>query len=314
MMRAMRLSPATFAAFLAAAAPNASAQELPADEWLRQPVSDVTFRTYLDFFAYNAELPFDPQIIDSTAEQGVVREHLSYVSTAGVRVTAHLFRPSTPSSGPRPAVILLHGGTANGKNGGYIGPLARLLARDQWTVLAIDLLHFGERTTPLLATFTNEEKAERLYNEPATYLEFVTQTVKDVSRGYDYLVKARDVDPRRVALVGISRGAVLSAIAGAVDRRLAGVGLLHVGHMIIQERGHRPAACPANYVARISPRPLLFINTENDALFPAETSIRPFQRLVSGHPVQVRWTEGPHGFLSSDDRSAVLEWLRAFPR
>lgn len=187
--------------------------------------------------------------------------------------------------------------------------LGQQMARDSWTVLAIDMLHYGERASGLFTRFTTEDFAERLYNAPATYLEFVTQTVKDVRRSVDYLVQVRGVDAKRVVLVGFSRGAVLATIAGAVETRLAGVILSHGGHVIRQERGHQAAACPANYIQRISPRPLLTINTEQDALFPADASIRPLLRLAR-QPAQVRWTNGPHGYLGPEDQATILEAWR----
>ncbi len=148
-----------------------------------------------------------------------------------------------------------------------------------------------------------------MYNEPTTYLTFVTQTVKDVSRGYDYLAQESGVDADRIFLIGHSRGAVLSSIAGAAESRLAGVVLLHGGHIGLLVQSHRPAACPANYIGRISPRPLLMFNTTNDGYFLPETTIRPWIRLARD-PVEVHWTDTPHGFMSEEDRSTMLAWLR----
>jgi dienelactone hydrolase len=301
------------AALLAASRPVTGQDTTTAtDDWLAAPVHETAFRTYLEFFAYNAGLSFDAESLDTTTDQGFVREHLRFVSTPGVTVSAHLYRPSQGHGG-RGGVILLHGGSANAKNSPTVVRVGQLMARDGWTVIAIDMLHYGERATGLVSRFNTDELAERLYNAPATYLEFVTQTVKDVRRSVDYLVQVRGVDARRVVLGGFSRGAVLATIAGAVETRLAGGILLHGGHMIRQERGHQAAACPANYIQRISPRPLLTINTERDALFIADVAIHPFLRLAH-QPVQARWTDGPHGYLSPEDQAAILEWLGALER
>jgi dienelactone hydrolase len=81
----------------------------------------------------------------------------------------------------------------------------------------------------------------------------VTQTVRDVSRGYDFLVNERGVDASRMALVGFSRGAQPAMIAGGVERWLAAVALLHGGHFDFYETGHLAAACPANDIGRIGP-------------------------------------------------------------
>ncbi len=279
------------------------------DVWLTNPVNDATFQTYLEFFAYNKDLPFDAVIGETTTEQGIVRQHVTYQSTPGIQVTAYLYRPESPTGGSRGGIIYLHGGTGRGKEATIGGQLALLMARDGWTVLSIDLWHYGERRTGLLNSYTNVEKAERLYNEPTTYLTFVTQTVKDVSRAYDYLVQEGDVDANRIFLIGHSRGAVLSSIAGAADTRLAGVVLLHGGHFGQLVESHRPAACPANYIGRISPRPLLMFNTTNDGYFLPETTIRPWVRLARD-PVERHWSDTPHGFMSEEDRGTMMGWLR----
>jgi acetyl esterase/lipase len=285
------------------------AQERPTDEWLTNPVDDRTFATYLDFFAYDQQMPFDTKVSMSSDREGLVEEDLSYQSTPGVRVAARLYRPRGNAPANPGAIVFLHGGEPQAKNSAISRQLSRLMARAGWLVLSIDMLHWGERNTGLLSTFAEQEKHERLYNQPATYLEFVTQTVKDVSRGYDFLVGELGADPDRVAIVGFSRGGQLASIVGGADRRLAAVALLHVGHFDFFETGHRAAACPANYIGRISPRPLLMINGQNDADYLPDTAVRPLQRLAK-QPHQFRWTEEGHGFLSEDDRTVIVEWLR----
>lgn len=149
------------------------------------------------------------------------------------------------------------------------------MALDGWTVLSLDLLHYGERGTDVLTTYSNEDKAERLYNEPATYLAFVEQTAKDASRGYDFLVRELGIDPDQIILVEHSRGGVLSSIVGAVETRFAGVVLMHPGHFGLGVQSHRAAACPANYIGRISPRPVIMFQTTADSYFLPESTIRP---------------------------------------
>lgn len=296
-------------AFVSVAFAQETVPDTRTDPWLTNPVNDATFQTYLEFFAYNQNLPFDAVIGETITEQGIVRQHVTYQSTPQISVTAYLYRPELPAGGSRGGVIYLHGGTGRGKESTVGDQLGLLMARDGWTVLAIDLWHYGERNTGLLTSYTQTEKAEKLYNEPTTYLTFVTQTVKDVSRGYDYLVQEHGIDANRIFLVGHSRGAVLSSIAGAADTRLAGVVLLHGGHFGLLVQHHRPAACPANYIGRISPRPVLMFNTTNDGYFLPETTIRPWVRLALD-PVERHWSDTPHGFMSEEDRSTMLAWLR----
>lgn len=285
------------------------AQDRPTDEWLTNPVDDRTFQAYLEFFTYDAQMSFDARLVDSTEEEGVRKEHLSFQSTSGIRVTANLYNPPGGAASASGAVIVLHGGGPQGKDSARLRALCRLIARAGFTVLAIDMLHYGERATGLFPTFGEIEKHDSLYNQPAAYLEFVTQTVKDVSRAYDFLVTERGADSDRVAIMGSSRGAVLATIAAGADERLAAVALLHGGHFDFYEDGHRAAACPANYIGRIAPRPLLMINAENDADFLPEASIRPLQRMA-GQPSEFRWIDGGHGFTPEEERTALIEWLR----
>jgi dienelactone hydrolase len=288
----------------------AEAQNRAVDQWLTAPVDDATYATYLEFFRFDDATPFDA-VTSVEADGDLTVEHVTFTSTPGERVTARLYHPVGAPFGLRSA-IYLHGGGPLGKDGSRAN--LRLLARAGWTVFAIDMQHYGERNTGLLTTFASEEKGDRLYNRPGVYLAWMTQNVKDVGRSFDYLVDERGVAPDRVVLVGFSRGGTVSMVVGGAEPRLAGVVILHGGHFDFVERGHSPAACPANYIGRIAPRPLFMINpTADDDFFP-ETSVHPLQRLA-GANAQFRWNdETSHGILDDGDRAALIDWLRrTFP-
>ena len=288
----------------------ATAQKQIADPWLSRPVDDRTFKTYLDFFVYDRQAPLDLRVIDVKEQEGIRKEHLSFQSTPGVRVFANLYRPLGPNPQKGlPAAILLHGGAPSGKDSPSIQALATPIARAGWEVLAFDLQYYGERSTDLLATYTEPEKAERLYNQPSVYLAWVIQTVKDVGRSIDLLVGQRGADPQRVALIGLSRGAIVGAVAGGAERRLAAVALLYGGHFNAVESGHLPAACPANYVGRIGPRPLLMINGTLDTNLVRETSVLPLYQLARP-PKLILWAETGHQMPTLEHQAAMLKWLR----
>jgi pimeloyl-ACP methyl ester carboxylesterase len=284
----------------------ASAQK-PADEWLGKPVDDQTFKSYLDFFAYDSRMPFQTQMKKSEEDQGLRRTSLSFESTRGVRVPAILTEQAGGAAGKKPAIILLHGGVARGKEA--TTTWAALFARAGWSVLAIDLPEFGERGTGLLTTYSEQEKHEKLYNRPSEYLSWMTQLTKDVRRSYDFLVGERDADPGRVALIGISRGAMAASVAGAVEERLAGVALIYGGHFDALETGHLPAACPANYVVRIAPRPLFMINGSQDSDMIRDRSVAPLFEIAR-QPKEIVWTDGGHMFMTEEHRAALIQWLR----
>ncbi len=303
----MRVARAVLVVLFATAA-GAAAQVRPeGDEWLRRPVDDRTFGTFLPFFAYDEKQPLDVRVSATQDVEGVTVEVLSYASGPGMRVTARLHLAS--GGGTRgPGVVLMHGGVSPGKDGPGIKSFAEFLARAGYTTLVFDLQYFGERRTDLLTTFSEAEKHDKLYNQPGAYLSWVIQTVKDAGRGYDLLVE-RGVDPRRVALIGISRGGQLSLIVGGADRRFASVLALISGHFDAFETGHQAAACPANYIGRISPRPLLMLNGNLDADYKRSVSVDPLQRLAR-EPKQLVWHEEGHTLPSEFTRATVMQFLR----
>jgi len=279
------------------------------DQWLTKPVDDKTFATYLDFFNYDRRVPFDVKIAKTEDDQGLRRERLSFQSTPGVRVSAVLTRGSAATATKPPAMIFVHGGGPQGKDGAGIVRFADLIGRAGWTVLSIDLQYYGERKTPVLTTFSEQEKHDKLYNQPAVYLAWVTQTVKDISRSLDFLVEQGGADPRRIGIFGISRGAILASIAAGADKRISPVVLFYGGHFDALENGHLAAACPANYIGRIAPRPLLMVNGTQDSDMIKARAVDPLFRLAK-QPKQIIWTDGGHTFATDEHRAAIVQWLR----
>jgi dienelactone hydrolase len=285
------------------------AQERATDQWLTRPIDDLTYQTHMDFFSYDQSLPFETAVIASAEHEGIYSEHLSFQSTPGVRIFADYYSSGGSSAADGPALIVLHGGSAQGKDAGYVKFLVELVVRAGWSALAIDMQYFGERSTELLTTFTEEDKHEHLYNRPGVYLPWIVQNVKDISRSFDFLVGEKGFKPTRIGLFGISRGAQVSMIAGAVEQRLVAVLLLHGGHFDRLENEHLPAACPANYIGRISPRPLLMVNGTRDSDYDKSASIEPLFTLAR-EPKQIIWVDGGHMALEEEHRSAMVQWLR----
>ncbi len=286
-----------------------STEEKPVCEWLKKPVDDSTYKAYLEFFAYDKDLPFETQSLEVNEHEGVRKEHLSFLSTPGERVYANLYSAASPSSEKEPAFIFIHGGVGMGKDVPRFDVMARLFVRAGWKTLFIDMKFFGERRTDFLKTFSEDEKHEKLYNNPSAYLTWMIQNVKDVKRSVDFLIHERNTDPKRIGLIGISRGAVVGAVAAGVEQRVSPIVLLWGGHFDLLEREHKGPACPANYIGRISPRPLLMVNGTRDADFIKETSVDPMYNLAK-QPKKIIWIEGGHAVMNDEAQSEMLDWLR----
>lgn len=308
----MRSWQAIVCAFMLTAVSSARAsaqQPWPMDQWLAHPVDDATFATYRQFFAYDRSVPLDVRVIDTATVQGVARQHLSYQSTPGERVFANYFQPVGGEGAPRPGIVLLHGGVAEGKDSPGTVAGAAFLARAGFAVLAIDMPYFGERGGKLLTTYTEQEKHDRLYNQPPLYLAWVTQVAKDASRALDLLVDERGVTAGHVGLVGFSRGAEVGVIVGAVEERFAAVALLYGGHMDHGETAHLPAACPANYIGHIAPRPLFMANGTLDQDYSRERSVEPLQRWAK-EPKTILWFDTGHQAPPAEMMTATVQFLR----
>ena len=281
------------------------------DEWLTQPVDDKTFQTYLDFFSFDTSLPFEETVIEVDEAEGIHREQLSFQSTTDLKVTSNLYYPVEHDIKDRPAIILLHGGTGSGKDASYNVVYSQQLARAGWTVFAIDLLYFGERKSDLLTKFTEKEKHKNLYNKPSEYLAWIIQNVKYIGRAFDFLVNEKGIGKDRIGLFGLSRGAQVSMIAAGVLQKFNAVVLYHGGHFDAHETGHSGAACPANYIGRISPVPLLMVNGVYDNDYNKDTSIEPLFKLAK-EPKKIIWTEGGHMFSTEEDRADIIKWLNKY--
>jgi len=144
----------------------------------------------------------------------------------------------------------------------------------------------------------------------------LVDTTPAVLLALDYLLDQEYVDPGHVDLVGVSLGAFLVSIPGALDPRIGRVWLVHgaadpASVLSHQLRDHfawppmrRVAAeflaavlCvhhlkPERWVGRISPRPVIIVNARDDEALPS-ASIAALHTAARA-PVEIVWTEGPH--------------------
>jgi predicted esterase len=175
-------------------------------------------------------------------------------------------------------------------------------------VIAIDVPYFGERDTGLLRAFSEADKHEQLYNRESTYLQWVVQLAKDVGRTIDLLVDRYAVDPDRIAYVGFSRGAQAGFVVVGAEPRLRAAAMLYGGHFDRSETGHLAAACPANYIGRIAPRPLWLLNGTFDGDYDRAKSVEPLYRHA-GEPKEVVWVETGHQLPRDQDLERMADWL-----
>lgn len=275
-------------------------------------VMDQRYREALPLFDYNATVPLRIRKQGRTQGEGTI--DLSYDSPGGGRVPATLVVPA--GAGPFPAVILQHGLPGDKSD---VAPLARALARLGAVAMAIDAPfarppHRDRPQGPV--TFTPRDAREQI------------QLIVDLQRAVDLLAAREDVDPRRLAYVGISYGAAMGGLLAGVERRIrifalaVGDGGLVThfggpddeGGPLFQLPPHRREAWvaamepiePLYYVGHAAPARLLFQSGTFDELVPPADAVSYHE--AGSEPKEIRWYDSGHQ-LPQEASCDRLEWL-----
>src|SRR5205085_7088040 len=106
--------------------------------------------------------------------------------------------------------------------------------------------------------------------------DMVMQYCGDYSRAVDFLATRPEVDKDRLGYVGISWGAITGITYVAYDPRIKAMGSMVGGGNFLGQFSAKAAekaasegsksSDPVFHVARIAPRPLLFVNNTKDQL------------------------------------------------
>jgi pimeloyl-ACP methyl ester carboxylesterase len=156
-------------------------------------------------------VPLAPELRPGGSSQGLTATHFTFATEANERVPGIIIGPEKAAA-RRPAVILLHG-TGDSKEG--MLDLAKGLAVRGFLVAAIDGRYHGERSKT-----GYDDAILRAYKTGKEH-PFLYDTVWDVMRLIDYLETRDDVDPKRIGLMGISKGGMETYLAAATDSRIA---------------------------------------------------------------------------------------------
>jgi dienelactone hydrolase len=138
------------------------------------------------------------------------RVRFSIDSEKDQRVPGILLRQ--PVGVRRAAVIVLHG-TGGNKEGELA--LLKQLAGSGFAAIAIDGRFHGERGNPAAYNAAIVKSFETQSGHPLYW-----DTVWDVMRLIDYLETRDDIDPKRIGLMGISKGGIEAYFTAAADPRV----------------------------------------------------------------------------------------------
>jgi dienelactone hydrolase len=243
---------------------------------------------------------------------GTVTE-LRLIADTGLAVDLAVRTP-VEDDRPRPTILIL-GGKGTGRDA------ARLAGESNEVVVAA--LSYPFAGDPDVKGVRAALQARRIQRA-------ILDTVPAILLATDYLLGQRYVDPHRFELVGVSLGAFLVGPAGALDRRIRRVWLVHgagepatvIEHALRDEIGFAPVRralasalnelvagrylAAERWVRRISPRPVVVINARGDESLP-RASVAALHAALK-QPYEIIWMDGPH---VQPNRLEVLEGLRA---
>ncbi|MDJ0851450.1 MAG: acetylxylan esterase [Myxococcota bacterium] len=226
-------------------------------------------------------------------------ERLEYTSR-GDRVPARLLLPPE-GDGPFPLVLLQHGANG-GKDAPYMAQVGAPWVRKGAALLSIDFPLHGERYSAKLSGLLRG--ALGLEGRPTdtgrTILgEFVRQSVLDLQRALDAAAALPEVDASRVVYAGLSLGSIVGATYCSIDPRPRAAALALGGG------GFGDAVDPCRHVARVAPRPLLFVNATRDETISRAATEALYE--AAAEPKQLLWFEAGHQDLPG--RAMKEMWL-----
>jgi fermentation-respiration switch protein FrsA (DUF1100 family) len=146
-------------------------------------------------------LPDDPD--DLLVADPARRSPVTFES-AGARLAGHLYRPPGVPAGERTPAVALCGPISSVKEQ-TLPHYAERLADAGYTALAFDPRSFGE-----------SEGEPRFHYDP-------NRVIEDYANAVSFLLTRPDVDPTRVAVVGVCMGGGYAVSLGARDKRLRAV-------------------------------------------------------------------------------------------
>jgi dienelactone hydrolase len=151
-----------------------------------------------------------------TPSPGVVAERVSYVTEYGLRVPAIVYSPEVAPKGRMPSVVLVngHGGDKSSWYAYYTGIV---YARAGGVVVSYDPIGSGESSDDRKA---GDGEHDRVIDVPTMPERMGGRMITDIMQAVTYLSERKDVDPKRIAVLGFSMGSFTSVLAGAVDPRI----------------------------------------------------------------------------------------------
>jgi dienelactone hydrolase len=273
--------------------------------------------------------PLKPEITGRLEFDGVTVEKLHFQSRPGLYVTANLYLPR-PAREKHPAIVYSCGHYNQKRDGNKTACQEHGLwfASHGYVCLVFDTLQLGE----IAAIHHGTYRESRFWWWDRGYTSAGVECWNGI-RAIDYLETRPEVDASRIGATGISGGGASTFWIAAADERIKAAapvsGMADLGYYVAKDGVNGHCDCMFLYntfrwnwtgiAGLVAPRPLLFVNSDRDTIFPMDANERVSARLellyskfgVSDAADAVV-SVGPHAYRT-DIRRAVFEFFnRAF--
>lgn len=293
-------------------------------------------------------VPLNAEVLESTEEDGYLREKVVFDSERFASVPAYVLIPSDLKEGEKRAGILAAHGHGRGKVDvvGIAGTeadrqhirglnydYALQFVRKGYVVIAPDWRAFGEREPDGEWVRPGRDKCN------VSYLAFgyfgyhlLALDIWDGMRTIDYLQSRPEVDPRRIGMVGLSFGGTMTTYLSALDPRIKAVVISgYISTVRGDALGDRGKAntCGNQYspslllhgdiadvAGLIAPRPLLVEMGEQDQCFVIDDARKAYDHLSriycaagAGDRLDADIFPGAHAFSGAKAFDWFSRWL-----
>ena len=266
------------------------------------------FETNRQLFEYDREASLDIQEVSRRVVDDLSVIEITYASPKGGRVPATLIVPG--DVGPFAGFVMMRSMELE---------FGMRYADYGAVVIYVDPPSFRPQNSGPrgILTFTEQDRDEQI------------QLIIDLRRAVDLLIARPDVDPERIAYLGVSYGGAMGGLlAGVEDRFQAYVFVVGDGGLVTHVTNPENRSMPLNeffedqsawiddmwpiepihFVSHASPAPLLFQNATRDQYVNVEDAIR-FQETAS-EPKHVIWYDSIHWPLPEEALMDNAKWLQ----
>ncbi len=275
------------------------------EEWKqKRPRLYQEYMDMLGLWPIPEKTPLKATVTGEVEAHGVVVEKIHFQSKPGLYVTANLYRPKGDANAKRrPAIVYVCGHAWKGRDGNKTAfqDHGFWFANNGYVCIILDTLQLGEIPGVHHGTFGDpwrhvKDKAKpenRFWWHSIGYSPAAVECWNGI-RAIDYLCTRADVDPAKIGVTGISGGGAATFwIAAADDRVKVAVpvsGMSDLEFYVKQKGINSHCDCMFLYnkyqwdwttiAAMVAPRPLLFANSDKDAIFPMDANRRIFAKLT----------------------------------